>query len=71
MIARKILHYKEDNSFLLLTDSIVALCDVPTVSSHVTTRSSTRLSMYLQSFKYSQMSQFLSHSRALVLGFQA
>ena len=44
---------------------------VSAISSNVTTRSLTRLFMDVQSSRYSQMSQYLSHSQAHMLGLQA
>ena len=57
--------------FVLSSGFIDVVFGVSTISSHVTTRLSTRLFLnVLQSFRYSPMSQSLSHLQAHMLGFQ-
>ena len=68
MIATKI---EYGINFFLLTDSIGAISDVSPTSSHVTNTSSTRLFIHVKSFRYSRMSQSLSHSQAHMLAFPA
>ena len=46
----------------LLTDSTDVVTGVSTISSYVATKSAARLSVHVQSFKYSPILESLSHS---------